>query len=407
MGGFAGGPVNWLTPRRMVSMSGAIVIVYVAFLATWAWVSHGFSTTHGARPGIDFSIFWAASHLMLQGAPLRVYEHFAFTKEQMDLFGGFADAYAVGWVYPPSFLAAVTPFALLPLAIAYLLFIAAGASLYTFATMRASNLEHALGGKRLAALVIAASPGVFVTAVIGQNSLLTAALAGLALSRIVKNPVMAGLCIGLLAIKPQMAIVFPFVLIASRAWKVLAVATLTAIATTAIGVAFCGLQSLQSFFSNANVLRDALLDHGGQGFWFASPTAFSALRLAGLPVVAAYVGHACVAAAAIAAACHVWRNFQDVRLRTAALTIAALLASPYAWHYELAWLGVALACIGAMALEEGWLRGERTAWLLGWLLPIYEHFNRVTMLPQVGPLLLLVLLWMVLQRADAGAGRAQ
>jgi hypothetical protein len=391
----------------MVSMSGAMVIVYAAFIATWAWVSHGFSMTHGARPGIDFSIFWAASHLMLQGAPSQVYEHFAFTKAQMDLFGGFADAYAVGWVYPPAFLAAVIPFALLPLSIAYLLFTALGAWLYTSATMGASNLARVLRTKRLAALVVVASPGVFVAAVIGQNSLLTAALAGLAVSRIVEKPVAAGIFIGLLAIKPQMAIVFPCVLIATRAWKVLAAAALSAIATTIVGVIICGVQSLPAFFVNASVLRDALLDHGGQGFWFASPTTFSALRLAGMPVLAAYAGHVCAAAVAIGAACHVWRNCQDVRLRTAVLTIAALLASPYVWHYELAWLGVALACIGAMAFEGGWLRGEKAAWTVGWLLPIYEHFNRLTMLPQIGPLVLLTLLWLVLQRAGAGAGRPQ
>lgn len=407
MSGFAGGSVNWLTPRRMTSMSAAMVIVYVAFIATWAWVSDGFAMTHGARPGTDFSIFWAASHLMLQGAPTQVYEHFAFTKTQMDLFGGFADAYAVGWVYPPSFLAVVTPFALLPLRVAYLFFIAVGVWLYTSATMRASNIAQTLGGKRTAALVIAAAPGVFVAAVIGQNSLLTAGLAALAMTRIAKKPVMAGVCIGLLAIKPQMAIVFPFVLIAARAWKVLAVAALTAIAMTAAGVVVCGPQSLPSFFVNANVLRDALLDHGGQGFWFASPTAFSALRLAGLPVVAAYAGHVLVAAVAIGSACHVWRNCRDVRLRAAVLSIAALLASPYVWHYELAWLGIALACIAAMAFDTGWLRGEKPAWLLGWMLPIYEHFNRLTMLPQIGPLILLVLLGMVLQRASAGVGSEQ
>ena len=67
------------------------------------------------------------------------------------------------------------------------------------------------------------------------------------------------------------------------------------------------------------------------------------------------------------------------------------------------WLGVALVCLAALALEGGWLRGEQPAWLAGWLLPIYEHFNRIAMLPQVGPLVLLVLLWAVLRRARLGA----
>ena len=383
------------------------VLLYVAFLATWTWVSHGFSSIHGARPGIDFSIFWAASHLMLHGAPTHVYDHVAFAKTQAELFGNFADAHGIGWVYPPAFLVVVAPFALLPFSIAYVLFVAAGAWLYASVIARISNVGHAMGNRRLGILVIAASPCVFVAAIIGQNSLFTAALAALALLWLEKKPVAAGMCIGLLAIKPQMAIVFPFVLIASRSWKSFAAAALTAIGVTMAGVIACGMQSLHAFVINANTLRGALLDHGGQGFWFASPTVFSALRLGGLPVVAAYAGHACVAIVAISVACHVWRQSSDLRLRAAILTLAALLASPYVWHYELAWLGIALACLAALAIDGGWLAGEQTVWLAGWLLPIYEHFNRVMMLPQVGPLVLLALLWMVLQRVDKSAGGVQ
>jgi len=385
-------------------MSAVAVLAYGAFLATWAWVSHGFSSIGGARPGIDFSIFWAASHLMLQGMPARVYDHFAFVKTQMDLFGNFADIHGIGWVYPPAFLVAVAPFALLPFSIAYLLFVATGIGFYAFTIARIANGECRVDNARFWAFMIAASPCVFIAAIVGQNSLFTAALAAAALWWIVERPVAAGICIGLLAIKPQMAVVFPFVLIASRAWKVFVVAAATAVATTVIGVVICGVQSLEKFFVNADALRGALLDHGGQGFWFASPTVFSVSRLAGFSVVTAYAVHACVAAVAIGAACQVWRRSNDRRLRAAMVAIAALLASPYVWHYELAWLGIALACLGALALDGGWSRGEQTVWLIAWALPIYEHFNRLTMLPQIGPLVLLMLLWMVLQRAANSKG---
>lgn len=407
MGRLMSGPANWLTPHRLVSMSFAAVLVYGAFVAMWAWVSHGFSPVHGARPGIDFSIFWAAAHLLLQGMPAQVYDHVAFVKAQTDLFGNFADAHGIGWVYPPAFLVAVAPFALFPFSIAYLLFVAAGAWLYASAIARVSNVGHAMGNRRLGIFVIAGSPCVFVAGIIGQNSLFTAALAALALLWLAKKPVVAGMCIGLLAIKPQMAIVFPFVLIVSRSWKAFAAAALTAIGVTAVGVIACGMQSLHAFVINANTLRGALLDHGGQGFWFASPTVFAALRLGGVPAVAAYAGHACVAVVAVSAACHVWRRSNDLRLRGAVLALAALLASPYVWHYELAWLGVALTCMVALAIDGGWSAGEQTAWLIGWLLPIYEHFNRLMMLPQIGPLVLLMLLWMVLQRAGKKAEGAR
>jgi hypothetical protein len=254
-----------------------------------------------------------------------------------------------------------------------------------------------------AALVIAASPCVFIAAVIGQNSLFTAALAAFAVFWLEKKPIRAGLCIGLLALKPQMAIVFPFVLIAARAWKVTGVAAATALTLTSLGVLVGGVKSVHGFLVNASLFRHTILEHG-QHFWFTSPTPYSALRSAGIPAGPAYAAHAVVAVLAIWAACHVWKTTRDVRLRTSILVVAALLASPYAWHYELAWLGVALACMVATGRKCGWLRAEQAVLALGWLLPIYEHPNRLMHLPQIGALVLLSTMLLVLVRARVAAG---
>ncbi|CAN7679862.1 DUF2029 domain-containing protein [Trinickia sp. LjRoot230] len=382
--------------------SVATVVSYVAFLAIWAWAGHGFTSADAGRPGIDFATFWTASHVALQGSPLQVYNHLTFANAAHALFGGFADVNALPWAYPPAFLMAVSPLALLPFAVGYLLFVVGTAALYVVTTVRVSGLDKSIGSSQLAAFIVAASPCVFVTAIVGQNSLLTAALAALALGSMTRKPVLAGICIGLLAIKPQMAVVFPFVLIATREWKVFAIAALSALVVTVAGVLFCGTASLHGFFLDAGLLRTTLLEHDGQRFWFASPTPFSALRAAGMPIVAAYIAHACVAAVAIGAACSVCKHSADVRLRSAAVVVAALLVSPYVWHYELVWLGVALACLCAVALSSQWLRGEQAALAAGWLLPIYEHFNRVMMLPQFGPVVLLIVMWMVLRRARLG-----
>ncbi|MBZ4317346.1 DUF2029 domain-containing protein, partial [Mycobacterium tuberculosis] len=81
---------------------------------------------------------------------------------------------------------------------------------------------------RAATLVVVAYSGVCLSALFGQNSVLTAGLAALALHLLGKRPVVAGVVIGLLAIKPQLAVVFPFVLIAARAWRTFAAAALSA-----------------------------------------------------------------------------------------------------------------------------------------------------------------------------------
>ena len=79
-----------------------------------------------------------------------------------------------------------------------------------------------------------------LSALFGQNSVLTAGLAALALHLLGKRPVVAGVVIGLLAIKPQLAVVFPFVLIAARAWRTFAAAALSATLFAAAGIALTG-----------------------------------------------------------------------------------------------------------------------------------------------------------------------
>ncbi|PTB20232.1 hypothetical protein C9I57_14240 [Trinickia symbiotica] len=397
-------PLRWLTTSRLLFSSWSLLSIYAAFLGTWAWVAHGFSLESTGRPGADFAIFWAASHLSLQGSPLQVYDHRTFIAAQLALFGGFAESYALPWAYPPAFLLLLMPLSLLPFGVAYLLFAALGMYLFVTATLSVSRLEKSVGGFWRAVLPVAALPSAFIAVIVGQNSLLTAALAAFATRWVATNPARAGVCIGLLAVKPQMALVFPFVLVAARAWKTLVVAAATALAVTATGVLFCGFQAFDQFVLNANLLRSSLIDHGGQHFWAASPTTYAALRGAGIAMLPAYTLHAAVAVLSICAACAVWRSTDDTRLRAAILAVSALIVSPYVWHYELAWLGIALACIAAFGLNGKWLFGEQAVLALAWLLPLYEHFNRLAQLPQIGAIVLLLMVLILLRRARSAPG---
>ena len=67
-------------------------------------------------------------------------------------------------------------------------------------------------------------------------------------------------------------------------------------------------------------------------------------------------------------------------------------------HYELTWLGIAIFCLIAHGLDEGWLPGDGIL-VLAWLLPVFEMFNRLTKLPQIGPVVLLAVLLVVVRRA--------
>lgn len=388
---------GWLTHERFVVYSVTMCILYVAFLGMWARATHGFLAAETAKPAGDFAVFWSASHVMLHGTAAQVYNFTSFSAAERAVSGSFVKDSFLPWLYPPTFLVLVTPLALLPFLLSYALFVSASVYAYIKGALAVSRLARWSGNARLAIVLLATSPCVFVAALFGQNSLLTAALAAFAVRWIERYPVRAGICIGLLCIKPQMAMIFPFVLIATRAWRAFASAAATALVCAGLSIAVCGMHTVRLSFLAADLARSVILEHSAN-FWLASPTSFAALRLGDVPLPLAYLLQGAVAALAIASACHIWRKTRDAGARAAILALATLIANPYVWHYELAWLGITLAWLLATGLRAGWLRGEQTVIVLAWLLPIFELFNRFTELPQIGPIVLLLVLLIVLRR---------
>lgn len=397
---------GWLTGDRVLAYGGATLILSIALLGAWGWTTHGFTANTTVRPGIDFTVFWSGSHVMLHGAPASVYDYPAFSRVEAAQLGAYVNRSFLPWVYPPTLLVLVTPLALLPYVPSLLLFCALGLAAYAKGVGALSGLRDRLARPRLASFAILSFPGVLVAAAIGQNSLLTAACAALAVRSLAKRPAIAGLCISLLAVKPQMALLFPLLLVATRAWRAFFFAAAGTLIFAAASVAVCGTASVHAFLSGTTMLRELVLEQGTQ-YWLASPAPFSTMRLAGASLHVSYAVQIAIGALAAMAALNVWLRTSDARLRAAALAVATLLATPYLWHYELAWLGIALFCVLACALDTGWLPGEQLVLVAGWLLPFFEFFNRATRFPQIGPVVLLAVLLIVVRRARAMPGAAR
>lgn len=389
---------SWLSRERLIAYSTTVLVIGVGFVVLWAVVTRGFSDTGGWSPGSDLRVFWSASHAVLHGQAATVFDYSAFSRIVVAATGGLPKSAFIPWLYPPTFLLFITPLALLPLPLAYLAFLAASATAYVCATVRVSGLAQGALGIATARYIVLAMPCVLVCAIFGQNGLITAALAAFAIASIDRRPVIAGICIGLLAIKPQLGILFPLVLVAARAWKVFGYAAVTAVLLALASVMLCGPASLRLFAGNVGMARELLLEHDVR-FWLASPSVFASLRLMDASLIVARLAQAVVAVIAVCGAWKVWRTTRDTALRAAALATATLIVNPYVWHYELTWLGLACAGLLATGLRRGWLAGEQPALLLAWLLPAYEFFNQVLRLPQVGPLILLLMLLVVLRRA--------
>ena len=388
----------WLSRERLIAYSTVMLVIGVGFVALWAWVTHGFATSNGWRPGSDLLVFWSASHAVLHGQASTVFDYSAFSRIVAAVTGGLPKSAFIPWLYPPTFLLFVTPLALLPLPLAYFAFLGASAFAFVCATVRVSGLAQGPLGIASARYVVLAMPCVMVCAIFGQNALITAALAAFAIASIDRRPVIAGICIGLLVIKPQLGILFPLVLIAARAWKVFGCAAVTAVLFSLTSMALCGYPSLRLLLGNVGMARELILEHDVR-FWLASPSVFAALRLIGASLVAAGLTHSAIAVVAACGAWKIWRTTRDNALRAAALGTATLIVTPYVWHYELTWVGLSCAGLLATGLRRGWLRGEQPVLLLVWLLPVFEFVNQIFRLPQTGPVILLLMLLAVLRRA--------
>jgi len=378
---------HWLNRERLIFYSRI-------FLALFFGIGVGLVVTSKHMVTGDFVLAWAASHLALTGHALDAYSIPSLIKAQQIAEPGPQDVY--GWFYPPSYYLLILPLALLPYAAAYWSFMLSTLGGYLLVFRRIIRDKTAMW-------CLAGFSGLWMNFFDGQNGFLTAALAGAALLNLERRPVLAGVFIGLLAIKPHLAMLFPVALLAIGAWRTLITAAVTAITFMAVGTAILGTAVLKAFLASLGDARHLCLENGSL-LWSKMPSVFAFMRLLGTPVTWAYVAHFIVAVVAVIAVWRVWRNCQNRNLRGASLMTATFLVSPYVLFYDLAWLAFPIAWLALDGLRYGWQRGERAVLAAAWLLPLLMMVQIIAHLNvQVGPLVLCSLLWMTYRRATTAS----
>ncbi|UWX58027.1 DUF2029 domain-containing protein [Chlorobaculum sp. MV4-Y] len=381
---------HWLNRERLIFYPRIFLLLLLAIGLKLFLRSKNTVDLSGQPFGYDFITFWGASHLALTGHAQDAYSiPLLFKAEQL---AQPASKIAYPWYYPPSFHLVVLPLALLPYIAAYWTFILSTLGGYLLVLRR---IIHG----NIAMWCLAAFSGLWMNFFHGQNGFLTAAIAAAALLSVERRPVLAGVLIGLLAIKPHLAILFPVALLAIGAWRTLITAAVAAITFMAIGTVTLGTAVLKAFFASLGYAR--LFLENESLAWRKMPSVFAFLRLLEMPVTWAYVVHCIVAAVAVIAVWQVWRHCRNRNLRGAALMTATFLVSPYVFDYDLAWLAFPIAWLALDGLRTGWLRGEREVLVAVWLLPLLMSPIAGALKFQIGPLVLCSLLWMTYRRAAA------
>ncbi|EYD75512.1 hypothetical protein Rumeso_02922 [Rubellimicrobium mesophilum DSM 19309] len=281
-------------------------------------------------PKADFDIFWIVGKMVWAGTLPDAYSMDLFATRQIEVVGGQVWA---PWTYPPQFNAVVALLALLPLGTAFALF-----NLVTLAAYLPILARLARG--HVAAIMLTMLPIVAGDLIIGQNGLLTGALVGAYALLSLRGSALAGLPLGLMVIKPHLALGLGVAALLGRRWGTLAWAAGVVAGTSLLSTLAFGPAIWPAFLRGVAEAKGFLAE--GKYHLNLMPSIYAALRSLGVApglaaAVQATVGLAGLAFVALATL----RRWEPRRLLSAA-TLGSLLVSPYLQHYDLAILGIGL-----------------------------------------------------------------
>jgi hypothetical protein len=390
----AAGAGHWLSEERIRVYSWMIVVIFAVVLAAWVVVSlPGLVDPRGKPLGYDFMSYWSAARLALAGRPEAAFDGPTLAAVQHQAVAFLPNIW-FPWHYPPVFLLAVLPLGLLPYPAALLVFTA-------LATAPWVALARRILRDRRMWIVAAATPAGLITLLDGQNALLTAALAGFALVLVDRRPLAAGLLVGLLALKPHLALLFPLALLAGGYWRAIASAAVTVAILAAASLFAFGWASWAAFFDHLPVT--AAMGRAGAVPWGMMPSPYVFALSLGAPLALAWVLQT---AAALAAALAVWLGWRTpeapLEAKAATLLAGSLLVSPYLFYYDLTWAALAVGFLALLGLRTGFYRFEREILLFAWLAPALMPPVQMVSAVQLGFPALLLLLWAAQRRARLG-----
>jgi hypothetical protein len=320
------------SPAKRASYSRVIYIVIGLMLAysslEYAFVALGPS----GRPFIDFDAFHLAGQLVWRGEINKAYSFASMAPLERSLSG--RDDF-LPWTYPPQFDLVVALLALLPLGLAYVVFTAGTLAAYLAVLKK-------IAAQSFVTVLILMCPVILLTLRGGQNGFLTGALIGLLCLGMEARAPWAGAPLGLMIVKPHLAIAFAIYALVNRCWRTVFVAAGVVAATFVLATVLLGPDIWAAFIGGIKE-AGAFLEQGlYQLPRMVSP--YAAVRSFNFPAWAAGGAQFLTAIAALGLVARAGRRFS--RKQSLGLTaIASPLISPYAYDYDLPILGVGLALL--------------------------------------------------------------
>jgi arabinofuranan 3-O-arabinosyltransferase len=366
-------------------------LVYVYWLGAWLVNAGGVPLYH------DFTNIWVAATEALHGKAAAVYDQAAQMKAQEALVGAGQAVFST-WPYPPIYLLFLAPL---------------GALFYVpaFITWQLATLLGCVAAvyfivhRREAIALVLASPFTVCNVLTGQSGFVTTALLGGSLLFLERRPVLAGVFIGCLTYKPQFGILLPLALAAANQWRAFVSAAVTALILTGASIAAFGTGPWIAFPEELAAQANGTVFGNATNQWGYFQTVYGLIRyLDGSPTLA-WLAQGLATFGTAVIVWFVWRSSVRYALKAATLSAGALIATPYAFGYDLAAIVIPFAFLANDQIDRGLLKGEQTI-MLGLFAGSFSVLPAAGRSP-IGALITLTLFYLILRRAVGASERAE
>ncbi len=331
-------PATTLHKREFAILAGGFVLSLLAWLAMCPWNIHGWMI--GAPLGRDYVNFWMAPRLVEAGQGALLVDLPAYSEAIKAAFGMNRNPLLL-FVYPPHSLLLFAPFAVLPFLPAVLLWTGVNLAALAWTTRLLVRQAPVLGP----VLFVCLSPPAVAMMMYGHFGGLLALATAVALIESGRRPVLAGLCLAFLSLKPQFACAIGLMLLGAGRWRCLVYGVLATGALVAASVALFGIELWERFLTVTMPMQSAFITQFDARMIETSVTAYFAARYSGLPASAAWVLQGALSVGALIAGTMALRR--DVREPGVMVVVilAALVMQPYVSHYDLAIAAPALTLV--------------------------------------------------------------
>ena len=364
-------------------------LVYVYWLGAWLVSASGVPLYH------DFTNIWVAATEALHGKAAAVYDQAAQMKAQEALVGAGQAVFST-WPYPPIYLLFLAPLGALSYVPAFIT--------WQLATLLGCVVVvYFIVHRREAIALVLASPFTLCNVLTGQSGFVTTTLLGGSLLLLERRPVLAGVFIGCLTYKPQFGILLPLALAAANQWRAFVNAAITALILTGVSIAAFGTGPWIAFPEELAAQASGTIFGNATNEWGYFQTVYGVIRyLDGGPALA-WLGQGLATSGIAVVVWLIWRSSVRYPLKAATLSAAALIATPYAFGYDLAAIAIPFAFLARDQIDRGLLKGEQVI-LLGLFAASVSVLPTAGRLP-IAALIMLTLFCLISRRALADLRR--